>query len=257
MNEPTHRHRLHHAAQSEDEFVLLNSTAGKTSPYNISLLKTLHLEIERGDAEIGFRYTPLVCFDQCPFPWPPNHEPQDSPLVEAIAEVARELVGKRDAWLNPPNASLEELNPRTLTNLYNARPSLLAAVHREFAGVPLAAPATRPGFRATSAGDDPPQSRTFCPAFVHLCRGLLHPGGQPGRWWGNPAQVLTGTARGAPGQSVSPVCLQEKARFLETAWVLAIGSVPSLCIGRCRSAACPESRFPCSRPRPEKTPIFG
>jgi hypothetical protein len=64
--------------------------------------------------------------------------------VEAIAEVARELVGKRDAWLNPPNASLEELNPRTLTNLYNARPSLLAAVHREFAGVPLAAPETLP-----------------------------------------------------------------------------------------------------------------
>jgi hypothetical protein len=100
-----------------------------------------------------------------------------------------------------------------------------------------------PWLRATSAGDDPPQSRTFCPAFVHLCRGLLHPGGQPGRWWGNPAQVLTGTARGAPGQSVSPVCLQEKARFLETAWVLAIGSVPSLCIGRCRSAGVPRIRI--------------
>jgi hypothetical protein len=46
--------------------------------------------------------------------------------VEAIAEAARELVAKRDAWLNPPDANPEELKRRTLTNLYNARPSWLA-----------------------------------------------------------------------------------------------------------------------------------
>jgi hypothetical protein len=83
------------------------------------------------EAESGFRYTPLVCFDPFPFPWPPGHEPKDSPLVEAIAGAARELVEKRDAWLNPPDASAEELKKRTLTNLYNARPAWLADAHRK------------------------------------------------------------------------------------------------------------------------------
>jgi len=83
------------------------------------------------DAESGFRYTPTSTFETYPFPWPPRHEPQGSPLVEAIAEAARELVEKRDAWLNPPNASAEELKKRTLTNLYNARPSWLAEAHRK------------------------------------------------------------------------------------------------------------------------------
>jgi hypothetical protein len=73
--------------------------------------------------ESGFRYNPTTTFETYPFPWPPGHEPKDSPLVEAIAEAARELVEKRDAWLNPPDASQEELKRRTLTNLYNGRPS--------------------------------------------------------------------------------------------------------------------------------------
>ncbi len=51
--------------------------------------------------------------------------------MEAIAEAARELVEKRDAWLNPPDASAEELKKRTLTNLYNARPAWLADAHRK------------------------------------------------------------------------------------------------------------------------------
>ena len=49
----------------------------------------------------------------------------------AIAEAARALVEKRYAWLNPPNASAEELKKRTLTNLYNARPAWLADAHRK------------------------------------------------------------------------------------------------------------------------------
>jgi hypothetical protein len=65
------------------------------------------------------RYTPTSTFETFPLPWPPSHEPKDSPLVEGIAEAARELVAKRDAWLNPPNTSPEELKKRTLTNLYN------------------------------------------------------------------------------------------------------------------------------------------
>jgi hypothetical protein len=51
--------------------------------------------------------------------------------VEAIAAAARELVAKRDAWLNPPGASAEDLKKRTLTNLYNARPAWLVDAHRK------------------------------------------------------------------------------------------------------------------------------
>jgi type II restriction/modification system DNA methylase subunit YeeA len=83
------------------------------------------------EAESGFRYTPTSTFETFPFPWPPGHEPRDSPPVEAIADAARELVEKRDAWLNPPDASAEELKKRSLTNLYNARPAWLADAHRK------------------------------------------------------------------------------------------------------------------------------
>jgi type II restriction/modification system DNA methylase subunit YeeA len=84
-------------------------------------------------------YNSATTFDTFPFPWPPGHEPKDSPLVEAIAEAARELVEKRDAWLNPPDASAEELKRRTLTNLYNARPSWLAEAHRKLDAAVFAA----------------------------------------------------------------------------------------------------------------------
>ena len=92
---------------------------------------SLALGTQLREAESGFRYTGTSTFETFPFPWPPSHEPQDSPLVEAIAEAARELVEKRDAWLNPPNASAEELKKRTLTNLYNARPAWLVELHRK------------------------------------------------------------------------------------------------------------------------------
>ena len=77
------------------------------------------------------RYTATACFETFPFPWPPGSEPKNSPLVKAIAEAARELVAKRDAWLNPPDAPEAELKKRTLTNLYNARHAWLADAHRK------------------------------------------------------------------------------------------------------------------------------
>lgn len=52
-------------------------------------------------------------------------------MVKAIAKAARELVQKRDEWLNPPGTSMEELKKRTLTHLYNARPTWLADAHRK------------------------------------------------------------------------------------------------------------------------------
>ena len=43
----------------------------------------------------------------------------------AIAEAARKLVLFRDRWLNPEGVTEAELKKRTLTNLYNQRPSWL------------------------------------------------------------------------------------------------------------------------------------
>ncbi len=83
------------------------------------------------EAESGFRYTPTTCFETYPFPWPPGKEPVDDPRVQAIALAAQELVQLRDNWLNPPDAAPEELKKRTLTNLYNQRPTWLANAHRK------------------------------------------------------------------------------------------------------------------------------
>jgi type II restriction/modification system DNA methylase subunit YeeA len=75
-------------------------------------------------------YNNTTCFETFPFPWPPGTEPTDDPRVQAIAAAAAELVALRDAWLNPPGLDEKELQKRTLTNLYNARPEWLAAAHR-------------------------------------------------------------------------------------------------------------------------------
>ena len=81
------------------------------------------------------RYTPTTTFETFPFPWPPGHEPAGDPRVEAIAAAARELVAKRDAWLNPGQTfevseTSKVSRERTLTALYNARPTWLDQAHR-------------------------------------------------------------------------------------------------------------------------------
>jgi hypothetical protein len=83
------------------------------------------------DAASGFRYTPTTCFETFPCPWPPAQEPQDDPRVTATAQAARELVEKRDRWLDPAGATEKELKQRTLTNLYNRRPTWLDLAHRK------------------------------------------------------------------------------------------------------------------------------
>ena len=75
------------------------------------------------------RYTPTTTFETFPFPWAPGKEPIDDPRVVAIAEAAKALNEAREAWLNPPDASEAELKKRTLTNLYNARPTWLVQAH--------------------------------------------------------------------------------------------------------------------------------
>ena len=101
------------------------------------------------------RYTPSTTFETFPFPdglTPdrPASTYADDPRAQAIAEAARTLDARREAWLNPPDlvrsepevvpgypdrlipvddAAAKELKRRTLTNLYNARPAWLAHAH--------------------------------------------------------------------------------------------------------------------------------
>jgi type II restriction/modification system DNA methylase subunit YeeA len=82
------------------------------------------------EVESGFRYTPTTTFETFPFPWSPGKEPKNDPRVKAIAKAARELVEERDNWLNPPDAPDSELKKRTLTNLYNERPTWLELAHK-------------------------------------------------------------------------------------------------------------------------------
>ena len=101
------------------------------------------------------RYTPTTTFETFPFPWPLD-TPEASLTAEqrahrdAIAAAARDLNAARERWLNPPELVREEpdvvaalpprllpvsdeaaavLKKRTLTNLYNDRPSWLAQRH--------------------------------------------------------------------------------------------------------------------------------
>ena len=119
------------------------------------------------ERESGFRYTPTTCFETFPFPRPtPEQE-------AAIGDAARELNKLREAWLNPPEWTREEvlefpgsadgpwaryvhtpdgrgigtvryprlvpldgesaqkLKARTLTNLYNERPTWLDLAHQK------------------------------------------------------------------------------------------------------------------------------
>ena len=101
------------------------------------------------------RYTPTTTFATFPFPEGltpdvPAADYADDPRAEAIAAAARRLVELRDRWLNPPewvewidepapgypkrpvptpDADLDQLKRRTLTNLYNQRPQWLANAH--------------------------------------------------------------------------------------------------------------------------------
>jgi type II restriction/modification system DNA methylase subunit YeeA len=69
------------------------------------------------------RYTPTTCFETFPFPRP------DDAQRAAIAEAAQRLDALRRGWLDPEGADAAELKRRTLTNLYNQRPTWLANAH--------------------------------------------------------------------------------------------------------------------------------
>jgi hypothetical protein len=93
-------------------------------------------------------YSSSRTFQTFPFPWAPGEEPEDDPRVQAIAQAAKELVEQRDRWLNPQvtvtyaddtsntmqtnemTVTSPEKKKRTLTNLYNARPTWLQLAHK-------------------------------------------------------------------------------------------------------------------------------
>lgn len=77
------------------------------------------------EAESGFRYTPETCFRTFPFPDPTVEQRN---IIEASAKRLDQL---RHNWLNPEGASEEDLKTRTLTNLYNDRPSWLQNAHTQ------------------------------------------------------------------------------------------------------------------------------
>jgi len=76
------------------------------------------------EVESGFRYTPTTTFET--FPLPDNPAPA---AVSEVATAARQLDTLRVGWLDPPGVSEEELQKRTLTNLYNRRPTWLDQAH--------------------------------------------------------------------------------------------------------------------------------
>lgn len=83
------------------------------------------------EVESGFRYTPTTTFETFPFPWTPGKEPKKDPRVKAIAQAAKELVELRDKWLNPEETFGIDFKKRTLTNLFNERPTWLELAHKK------------------------------------------------------------------------------------------------------------------------------
>ena len=77
------------------------------------------------EADSGGTYTPTTCFETFPFPRPTDAQ------RDAIAAAAAELNRLREGWLNPEGVGIgaAELRRRTLTNLYNQRPTWLDNAH--------------------------------------------------------------------------------------------------------------------------------
>jgi hypothetical protein len=68
-----------------------------------------------------------------------RHEPTSDPCVQAIAQAAQSLVEMRERWLSAEDMSEAERKKRTLTNLYNARPTWLDLAHKKLDAAVFAA----------------------------------------------------------------------------------------------------------------------
>jgi hypothetical protein len=88
---------------------------------------------QRREALSGFTYTPTTTFETFPLP------SLTSVQRERIGEAARRLVELREGWLNPPGMSPADLQNRTLTRLYNQRPTWLKNAHDDLDDVVIGA----------------------------------------------------------------------------------------------------------------------
>jgi hypothetical protein len=95
------------------------------------------------EKESGFRYTPTTCFETFPFP---NASPAQQ---ESVATAARELDAARCNWLGDRSDK-----KRTLTNLYNQRPTWLVDVHRHLDDAVLGAYGWSPDMTAMCILDE-------------------------------------------------------------------------------------------------------
>jgi len=85
------------------------------------------------EVESGFRYTPTTTFETFPLP-------HGTPEQEAsIATAAQALNTFREGWRNPAGMLPIELKDRTLTNLYNTKPTWLQQAHERLDTAVLAA----------------------------------------------------------------------------------------------------------------------
>jgi hypothetical protein len=75
------------------------------------------------------RSIPADAFETFPFPFPLGQEPQEDRRVAYIVLFARLLDERCHAWLNPHNASPEEIKQRTITNLYAEHPSWIDEIN--------------------------------------------------------------------------------------------------------------------------------
>ena len=81
------------------------------------------------EKESGFRYSHTDTFETFPFPEPTGEQ------RAAIVDAAARLNELREGWLNPvdangrPALNAKDLRKRTLTNLYNQRPTWLTNAH--------------------------------------------------------------------------------------------------------------------------------
>ncbi len=118
-----------------DASVLLDSAAvaiARSDDYTFGILQSRVHELwaratgtQLREVESGFRYTPTTCFETFPFPDPTPEQ------RERVGEAARRLGELRDGWLNAPGLDPADLAKRTLTNLYNQRPTWLANAHAD------------------------------------------------------------------------------------------------------------------------------
>ncbi|MDB5319340.1 MAG: hypothetical protein JWN40_971, partial [Phycisphaerales bacterium] len=177
------------------------------------------------EVESGFRYTPTTCFETFPMPWTPGKEPAKE--TARIAAAAKSLDEQRERWLNPPEwleplaakidaadtfadvppearplvrrsailaaaAKDERLKKRTLTNLYNERPTWLRLAHLQLDKAVLAAYAVTDVLKSSKEDPGEPASA----------------GGSSPQWDESWAQVWQGTGPGQPLPAGHPLTAQ-------------------------------------------------